>query len=211
MASRSAVRREYDALAERYDRRWARYTRESLELLRPPLAGRDAGDLLDLGCGTAALLPLLGAWGVRARRYTGADLSPEMLRAAAGKAAPGGLPAGFVAASADALPFRDGAFDTVASASSLHFWERPERALGEVRRVLRPGGRLLLVDWARDSVSMRALDLWLRAASGGRSHRRTYTVGEARALLAGAGFRVVAAGRARIGWPWTLLRVEAER
>ncbi len=203
------VRREYDDLAARYDRRWARYTRESLDLFRPLLAGREAGRVLDLGCGTGAMLPLLGAWGVGVGRYTGVDLSPEMLRAAAGKAAAVAYPADFAAASADALPFRDAAFDTVVSASSLHFWARPEAALAEARRVLRPGGRLLLVDWSRGPAAMRLLDLWLRARSRGRSHHRVYTAAEARALLGDAGFRVGSVERFRIGWPWTLWRAEA--
>lgn len=208
MTPTPSARREYDALAARYDRRWARYTRESLELFRPLLAGREAGRVLDLGCGTGALLPLLGEWDAGVRRYTGVDLSPEMLRVAAGKAA---FPAGFAAASADALPFREAAFDTVISASSLHFWARPEAALGEVRRVLRPGGRLLLVDWSRDPAAMRLLELWLRLRSAGRSHHRVLTVAEARALLGGAGFRVHGVERCRIGWPWTLWRAQAER
>lgn len=206
-----SVRREYDALAARYDRRWERYTRESLGVLRPLLAGRDAGSLLDLGCGTGALVPALGEWRVRVRRYTGVDLSPEMLRVAAGKGRAAGYPVGLVAASAGALPFRDGAFDTVATASSLHFWERPEEALREAGRVLRPGGRLLVVDWCRDPLAMRVVDLALRVAAPGGSHHRTYTAAEARALLEAAGFRVRALDRVRIGWPWTLLRAEAER
>ncbi len=205
------VRREYDDLAARYDRRWARYTRESLELFRPLLAGREAGRVLDLGCGTGALPPLLAEWDAGVRRYVGVDLSPGMLRVAAGKARAAALPAGFAAASADALPFRDGAFDTVLSASSLHFWARPEAALGEARRVLRPGGRLLLVDWSRDPLAMRVLDAWLRLRSLGRSHHRVYTAAEARALLRDAGFRVDAVERRRIGWPWTLWRAGAAR
>lgn len=209
--TRPPVRREYDALAARYDRRWERYTRESLELFRPLLAGREAGRVLDLGCGTGALLPLLGAWGAGVRRYTGVDLSPEMLRVAAGKATAAGFPAGFAAASADALPFREAAFDTVLSASSLHYWARPEAALAEARRVLRPGGRLLLVDWSQGPAAMRLLDAWLRVRSLGRSHHRVLTAAEARALLGGAGFRVDAVERFRIGWPWTLWRAEAAR
>jgi ubiquinone/menaquinone biosynthesis C-methylase UbiE len=203
------VRREYDRLAGRYDRRWQRYTRDTLALLRPLLAGRDAGDVLDLGCGTGALLPLLRAWDVRVRRCVGVDPSSEMLRAAAAKTGEG-VAATFAAASADALPFRDAAFDTVVSASSLHFWTRPETGLREVRRVLRPGGRLLLLDWSRDAAAMRLLDLWLRTVSRGRAHHRVYSAAEARALLAGAGFRVAALDRVRAGMAWTLFRAEAE-
>ncbi len=211
MTPRPPVRREYDALAARYDRRWEHYTRESLELIRPLLAGREAGRVLDLGCGTGALLPRLGTWDGGVARYTGVDLSAEMLRVAAGKAAPVAFPAGFVAAPADALPFGDAAFDTVVSASSLHFWPEPEAALVEVRRVLRPGGRLLLVDWSRDPAAMRLLEWWLRLRSGGRSHHRVLTVKEALVLLWAVGFQVDTVERCRIGWPWTLWRAEAVR
>ncbi|MET0398929.1 MAG: class I SAM-dependent methyltransferase [Longimicrobiaceae bacterium] len=211
MTSAPSVRREYDALAARYDRHWERYTRESLELFRPLLAGREAGRVLDLGCGTGALLPRLGAWGAGVARYTGVDLSAEMLRVAAGKAEGAAFPAGFAAASADALPFGDAAFDTVVSASSLHFWADAEAALVEARRVLRPGGRLLLVDWSRDPLAMRLLEWWLRLRSGGRSHHRVYTAAELLVLLWAVGFHPDAVERCRIGWPWTLLRAEAAR
>lgn len=211
MTPAPSVRREYDALAARYDRRWERYTRESLELFRPLLAGREAGRVLDLGCGTGALLPRLGAWGAGVELYTGVDLSAEMLRVAAGKAEGVAFPAGFAAASVEALPFGDAAFDTVVSASSLHFWADAEAALVEARRVLRPGGRLLLVDWARDPVAMRLLDLWLRLRSGGRSHHRVYTAAELLVLLWAVGFQADAVERCRIGWPWTLWRAEAAR
>jgi len=204
------VRREYDSEAGRYDRRWERYTRESLALLRPLLDGRPAGEVLDLGCGTGALVPKLSGWGVPVRSYTGVDLSPEMLRVAARRRGVG-FPVRLVAAEAEELPFRAESFDTVATASSLHFWTDPRAALRGAARVLRPGGRILLVDWARDALPVRVLDLALRAATRGRSHHRVYTVREVRALLEDAGFGVRTAERERIGWPWTLLAVEAER
>lgn len=50
----------------------------------------------------------------------------------------------FVRATAEALPFLDGAFDRVSAVVSLHHVEHPDRALREIHRILRPGGRLVL-------------------------------------------------------------------
>jgi ubiquinone/menaquinone biosynthesis C-methylase UbiE len=207
MTPGNGVRREYAALAERYDRRWAEYNRRSLELLRPHLADREVGMLLDLGCGTANLLPRLGEWGARVERYAGADLSPEMLLAAAPRVRAAPFPAALVAADAAALPLRDASVDTVVSASTLHDWPDPAAALAEARRVLRPGGRLLLLDWCRERVTMHALNLALRVARN--PFHRMYSRDEAAALLAAAGFRVVAGDRRAITWMWELMVLEA--
>jgi ubiquinone/menaquinone biosynthesis C-methylase UbiE len=181
-----------------YDRRWATYNERSLALLRPLLGG-DLGDVLDLACGTGNLLPRLGA----VRGYVGVDRSPEMLLAARRKFPAASLAAGDGAA----LPFADARFDTVVCVSALHVFPEPERALAEVRRVLRRPGRLLLVDWTRDAISMRALGLWLRLT--GERYRRMYSLAEATERLQRAGFRVASAERHAINWPWALLLIDA--
>jgi ubiquinone/menaquinone biosynthesis C-methylase UbiE len=182
-------------LAADYDRRWAKYNARSLALLRP-LLGEDAGEVLDLACGTANLLPMVA-------RYAGVDGSLEMLLAARRKHPAAAL----AAADAAALPFADARFDTVVCASAFHVFPEPERALGEVRRVLRPAGRLLLLDWSRARPTMRALNAWLRLT--GDRYRRMYTQAEAGALLQGAGFRVVTSRRRAIDWLWELMVIEA--
>src|SRR3954470_20576954 len=146
----------YDRLAGDYDRRWATYNARSLALLRPYVSGKSLGSVLDVACGTANLLPRLAEWAGSIRRYTGVDVSREMLRAARPKLAATSIPATLEAADAAALPFSAARFDTVVSASALHDFPEPERALGEARRVLRPGGRLLLLDWSRARPTMRA-------------------------------------------------------
>lgn len=201
----SAVRAEYAALAARYDRRWAKYVERSLALLRPWIEGADVGRVLDVGCGTAAILPRLRAWSAGFDSYTGLDLAPEMLRMARAKA--GDAPrAAFVAGSADALPFRAASFDTVVSASSMHYWGAPEAALLEMRRVLRPGGRLILLDWQRDPWPMRLADLGMRAA--GVRYARIHSRGEAIDLLRGAGFRILRETRGSAGGFWRLMGFE---
>ena len=185
-------------MARDYDRRWARYNERSLALLAP-LLGNQPGDVLDLACGTANLLPRLSTF----RAYTGLDASREMLLAARRKFPAASLAAG----DAMALPFADARFDTVVCASAFHIFRDPESALAEVARVLRRPGRLLLLDWARDALSMRALDLWLRVT--GDRYRRMYTTSEAADLLRGAGFRVASVERRRIGGPWALMAIDA--
>lgn len=196
----------YDSVAAAaYDRRWARYTRRSLALLRPLLGDDPPGRLLDVGCGTGGLAERLAGWGVTPARYLGVDRSPAMLAVAATKRSLAG--AGWVAADAAALPVRDASWDTVVSASSLHDWTRPAAALREARRALRPGGRLLLLDWCADGIAFRA-SLCLLRWRGIRVHH-AYTRAELGALLASAGFRVDRVVRGRAGPLWPLMAADA--
>lgn len=201
------VRGEYARLASTFDRRWAAYNDRSLEMLRPHLTGRAAGTVLDLACGTANLAPRLAEWGASVDRYLGADLSPEMLRAARPRIAHAPFPAALLGADGAALPLRGASIDTVVTASALHDWPDAATVLGEARRVLRPGGRLLLLDWCRERVTMRALDAALRIARN--PFHRMYSVGEAARLVEHAGFRIVSAEPRAITWMWELMLIGA--
>lgn len=187
--------------ADRYDRRWARYTARSLELLRPCLP-EPPHRLLDVGCGTGALLRFLRTWGREPSRYLGVDLSAAMLQGAALHPA-----AGLARAEAGALPLAEGAFDLVVSSSSLHDWPHPDAALREIRRVIAPGGRLLLADWCADFASIRWMRAWLRVT--GRPVRQVYTADGLQAALGRAGFRTGPIRRARISPVWGLMVAEA--
>lgn len=202
-----AVRAEYESLAGGYDGRWDAYTRRALDLLRPHLPA-EPGAVLDVGCGTGALLRSLVEWRPPGVRYTGVDLAPAMMEAARAAAGPpGGIPAAWSATAARALPFARGSFDTVVSASSLHYWPDVPGALLEIRRVLRPSGTLLVLDWCGDDLSIRLMVLWLWLT--GRPVARVFRTAELAAEVARAGFRVTAVRRASAGWPWGLMVVEA--
>lgn len=200
---------EYAAGAAAFDRRWARYNAASLALLRPWIAGRDLGRVVDVGCGTANLLPLLADAGARAESCIGIDAAPGMLRMAREKARASAFRAGVAAAAAEALPFADGAFDLAVSASTLHDWDDPRAGLAEIRRVLRPGGELLLLDWHRDPLPMRLLNVGMRIARAG--YRRMYTRGEMRAALADAGFAARDEVRGAAGGPWRVIAFRCAR
>jgi ArsR family transcriptional regulator len=102
-------------------------------------------DLLDIGTGTGRMLELFGA---RVQQAVGVDLSREMLAVARVNLERAGLRNGSVRqADMYQLPFPGGSFDAVVIHQVLHYAERPPAAIAEAARVLRPGGRLLVIDF----------------------------------------------------------------
>jgi ubiquinone/menaquinone biosynthesis C-methylase UbiE len=111
-----------------------------LDLVTPRPAPLDA---LDVGCGTGFLSFELAA---RGHRVTGIDFAPAMLAEARRKAAERGVSIRFEAGDAERLPFADGSFDLVVSRHVLWTLPHPEAAVEEWIRLLRPGGRLAVID-----------------------------------------------------------------
>ena len=115
-----------------------------LALCLPPQGALDA---LDIGCGTGFLS--LELW-ARGHRVTGVDFAPAMLDRARAKAAERGASIGFEEADAEALPFAAASFDLAVSRHLLWTLPDPEAAIDEWVRILRPGGRLVVVDGQAD-------------------------------------------------------------
>lgn len=202
---RDAVRQEYTRLAPEYEDRWTRYVRRSTARTLRHLELAPGQALADLGCGTGALLGAVAAApGGGDIRMVGLDVTPSML-AYARRRLPPSVP--LVAADAGALPLRDATLDTVVSVSSFHYWADPAAALAEVRRVLRPGGRLVITDWCDDFLGCKVLDRWLCLTR--RSYHRIYGSREIGELLAGAGFQVNHQERYKVTWLWGLMTLAA--
>ncbi len=107
---------------------------------------RDAGRLLDIGTGTGRVLELLAP---RVSQGLGVDASKAMLALARARLARAGI--GHCAvrlADMYRLPLAEASFDIVVMQMVLHYAEDPAGALAEAARVLRPGGRLLVIDLA---------------------------------------------------------------
>lgn len=97
--------------------------------------------VLDVGCGTADYAPLAARHG---GAYYGVDFSLGMIQVARQRAAAAGLDARALVGSGEELPYADDAFDLVLALGYIAYFRDPRRAIAEVRRVLRPGGVLIM-------------------------------------------------------------------
>jgi SAM-dependent methyltransferase len=103
--------------------------------------------VLDLACGTGNLsIPAARA----GAHVIGLDIAPNLIDEAGRQSAAAGFDIRFDVGAAEALPYRDGTFDTVISMFGVMFAGRPEQALSEIVRVTRRGGRIALANWVPD-------------------------------------------------------------
>lgn len=196
------VAREYDRLAPEYERRWHFYVEATADETLRRLTIGPGGHLLEIACGTGRLMEKIRAQQPRAH-LTGVDLSHQMLRIARRR----GPQFRLVGADAVSLPFADRTFDGVVCSNSFHFISDAKSALGEIRRVLKPGAALLLTDWCDDYVWCRLCDWYLRLTDP--AHVRMYGSRQCRELLAENGFRVERLDRYRVSWLWGLMTLIA--
>jgi ubiquinone/menaquinone biosynthesis C-methylase UbiE/DNA-binding transcriptional ArsR family regulator len=128
----------------------AEVERALVGLLAGPVGRESLGDLLDLGTGTGRMLEVLGPL---AARCEGLDLSHDMLTLARAALARAGLVHGSVRhGDLYRLPYAEDSFDVAVVHQVLHFLDEPLRAIAEAARVLRPGGRLAIADFAPHEV-----------------------------------------------------------
>lgn len=198
MTTRHPVVEEYGRLASHYDAKWSFYVEATTRETLARLTLRPGMRLLDVGCGTGALLERLShSPGIQ---LTGVDPVPEMLAVARRRLQPEiELCTGW----AEELPFEGGQFDVVVSCNAFHYFREPVAPLREFRRVLAPGGRLVLTDWRDDYLACRACNLYLRLIN--RAHVKVYRRKECLRLLQEAGYVDVDVERYKINWLWGLM------
>ena len=157
-----AANRYFSNHAEVWDSIRSLHVAESMveTAIQRALGDQPVGRLLDIGTGTGRMIELLGP---EAAQATGVDKSSEMLRLARVKLEAAGIQSSLRQADMYALPLPDGSVDSVVIHQVLHYAQNPSAALAEAARVLRPGGRLLVVDFAaHEREDLRTRDSHLR-------------------------------------------------
>jgi ubiquinone/menaquinone biosynthesis C-methylase UbiE len=129
-----------------YDRSFKATEEAGLREMRREALVEASGRTIDLGAGTGANL---GLFPEAVTELALAEPDPHMLKHLRAKVAESGVGAEVVEAPAEALPFEDSSFDTAVFTLVLCTVPDPRRALAEVARVLKPGGRLLFLEHVR--------------------------------------------------------------
>ena len=177
-------------------RSWAAWAR-ALGHLLPEV------DVVDIGCGEGYLTIEVARW---ARHVVAVDRAPAVLaRAKALAARRRATNIVFKRGELDRLPLEDAAADVALLSQALHHAPDPVAALGEAVRILRPGGRLLVLDLGRHD------EAWVREKLGDR--HLGFAPDELTTLLSAAGLRdvKVSVGARRVGDPFTVLVASGTR
>jgi ubiquinone/menaquinone biosynthesis C-methylase UbiE len=188
------LRRYWDQHSSGYDREMAFFERVLLEDGRQWVCSQVTGHVLEVAVGTGRNLPFFPP----EVHLTGVEFSPAMLDLARQRAQTLGRQVDLRLGDAQALDLPDAAFDTVVCTLSLCGIPDERRAVAEMKRVLRPGGRLLLLDHIAGSAA------WVRAIQW-LIERITIPLGEEHLLrrplvtVRAAGFVVELSQRSKLG------------
>jgi ubiquinone/menaquinone biosynthesis C-methylase UbiE len=144
------ARQEFDGWSRRYDRDpLQKLLFKPSHRLMVRKFQRDEERILDIGCGTsqfaARVLPRFSK-----AEVVGLDLSRSMLRASQGRCFRGHNRMRLVQGDSQKLPFADDSFDLVTCSHSFHHYPNQLQVVSEMHRVLRPEGRLMIIDGDRD-------------------------------------------------------------
>jgi ubiquinone/menaquinone biosynthesis C-methylase UbiE len=194
-------KRIWDKAAPGYDRQIAFFERNWFSGGREWLGERARGRILEVAVGTGRSLPYYPADAT----VTGIELSPAMLAIARQRATDLGRDMTLREADAEHLPFDDASFDTVTCALSLCTIPSPAAAIGEMRRVLAPGGRLLLLDHTGSTWPPLYAAQWLAERITIRTAGEHFTRRQL-PLVTAAGFQVMETERLKAG---TVERIHA--
>ncbi len=183
--------REFTKAAEIYETGHAgiyEMCKDDYPYIAGELEQEDYRDLLDCGCGTGPMISLLYGKDP-SKHYTGIDLTPKMIEVGKAKGLEG---VDWVVGDCENLPFAENSFDVIICSNSFHHYPNPQDFFHSVKRVLRPGGRLILQDytapkpilWLMNHTEMPLANLF------GHGDVAAYSTDQIREFCEAAGLRV---------------------
>ncbi|MBM0742344.1 methyltransferase domain-containing protein [Phormidium sp. CLA17] len=199
------VQQQYDQLAKIYDQRWKTYIENTLNFTKQWANIPPEATVLDIACGTGEFERLLLQDNPN-QHMLGVDISTEMLAIARQKLHHCSS-VRFEQGSATELPSANEQFDIVVCASSFHYFDQPVDALAEMKRVIKPGGKVVILDWCKDYLLCRLYDAVLKLTDPG--YRQCYTQSEFHSFFSTAQLTIQAATKIRFGLAWEFMIVTA--
>ena len=181
----------WDSRAETYDTRFS-FTRWTQRKLVSLLLLGDNPYLLDLACGTGWALRYAANRTNGQGEFYGVDNSSKMIAQAQAKSQSCGS-LHFYKARVEALPFDDDFFHVVMSSNAFHHFSNPEKALREANRLLKPRGKLYILDITANNAFMRLVDRFGRKVEP--AHVKLYSTKEFQALFERAGLCYITSKR----------------
>lgn len=131
--------------------------------------------VLDVGCGTGVVAITAARLGAHIRAV---DLTPQLLERARENSRIAEVDVEWIEGDVEQLPFQDGEFEIVVSQFAHIFAPRPEVAIGEMLRVLRPGGTIAFSTWPPELLVGRTVGIQALYASAAARHRIASIVGD---------------------------------
>ncbi len=149
---------------------------------------------LDIGCGTGWAVGEAAKLADGKGAFYGVDLSPKMVEKARENFR-GRVEIHFLEANVEAIPLDSDFFDAVICTNSFHHYPRPDRALAEMRRLLKKGGRLVILDPTANTWIAKVGDKVARRIEP--EHVKMYSTKEFEEMFRAAGLRTIAADEIR--------------
>jgi ubiquinone/menaquinone biosynthesis C-methylase UbiE len=203
--SETVIRQQYNEMANSYDQRWNNYITKTLSILKNWAEIAPEATVLDIGCGTGELEQLFLAENPQ-QVMIGVDISEKMLLIAQHKCHTYSH-VSFHNVSVSNLPFENNCFDVIVSASAFHYFDDPHTALIEIKRVLKPQGKVFILDWCKDYLSCQICDFILKLVDP--AYKQCYSQKEFHDLLESAHFDIERAAKFRFNVVWGMMIVQA--
>jgi ubiquinone/menaquinone biosynthesis C-methylase UbiE len=153
--------KKWDLRAETFDDKRFNYFRFMQKRLVSLLDLKPNQRLLDLGCGTGWAVRYAASLINGRGEFYGIDISSKMIERAIANSS-NYRNVHFYQTSVEQLPFEINFFDFVICSNSFHHYFNPDKVLSEVYRVLKPGGKIYILDFTTDNFMMKTFDEWTK-------------------------------------------------